>query len=347
MTGQSGIWAFRTASSPKRGAGHVARCLALAEELPGTARFFLDPDDVFAARIGQAGHASVLEQSRTSADRLLDFANTADCSGVVVDSYDLERDAIARLSGLPAVLKLDDGFGPVYGSVVLNAAVAEDRRFSELPAEARLFGPSYALLPHRFAVRNEAARHAGDAAIPTVARRVLIAMGARDSHNASMLALKACISLGLAGTVAMGRHADHLETVQAYCADRPDWRVEVDHPAIVDLYDSHDLAVGAAGQSLYERMACGLPSLILVLSDNQEGLAAAAEKAGACRIAGAIPDLTPALLADRIRTVIEDRALRASLRRAGLDHVDGQGATRAAKAVAELFDLESIREVSL
>lgn len=348
MTVSHGIWAFRTASSPARGAGHVARCLALAAALPGRKHFFLDPDDVFAGRIEQAGYACTMERSREDATRLLEFTGSTGDVGVIVDSYDLGPAAIAAVSALPTVLKLDDGIGPAFGHSVLNAAVESDERYAHLPPEKCFFGPKFALLPPEYAAVNREARvtmqvrkRGGESA------KVLIAMGARDSKNITMLAMKACRKLDVSVTVAIGPHADHLEAVREFCALQPNWTLAVGSTAMIELYLSHDVAVGAGGQSLYERMASGLPSIVVTLSDNQAGLVAAAERAGACRHVGLAETLHPDSLGLAIQDLLDDSAAYDALRRTGLDFVDGKGAARVADSLSSQLGMGLVREVSL
>lgn len=347
MTVSHGIWAFRTASSPARGAGHVARCLALAAALPGRKHFFLDPDDVFAGRIEQAGHACTPERSREDATRLLDFTRSTSGVGVIVDSYDLGPAAIAGVSALPSVLKLDDGIGPAYGNAVLNAAVESDERYSHLPPERCFFGPKFALLPPEYAAVNRDARVNALARKRGEPAKILIAMGARDSKNITMLAMKACRKLDIGVTVAIGPHADHLDAVRDFCASQPNWTLAVGSTEMIEHYVSHDLAVGAGGQSLYERMASGLPSIVVTLSDNQAGLVAAAERTGACRHAGLAERLDPDSLGQSIRDLLDDSAAYDALRRTGLDFVDGQGAARAADRLSSQLGMGLVREISL
>jgi len=340
-------WGLRVASSPRRGAGHVTRCIALAEALPGPSRFFLDPDDVWADRLTGRGHSVTLEADIGSADRMAASMRQGETAAAIVDSYDIDGDTGTALSRLGPVMKLDDGVGDVFGAAVLNAAVETDPRFDRLPAAARLFGPEFALLAPVFAQTNASEREAGDAKCPATAKRILIAMGARDSQNVTQLALQACEGLDAAVTVAIGAHADHIETVTKLVSKNPHWRLIVNAPSMTDLYVIHDLAIGAAGQSLFERMACGLPSLVVVQSDNQTKLAGAVAEAGACRLVGEAGGLTAKAIADAVRPLAENRADRLTIRRAGLSLIDGRGAERAARQLTELFGTDTTREISL
>ncbi|MFP3733021.1 glycosyltransferase, partial [Bacillus sp. SIMBA_006] len=56
-----------------------------------------------------------------------------------------------------------------------------------------------------------------------------------------------------------------------------------------------DLAIGAAGSTSWERCCLGLPTLMLILAENQEGIARALDAAGAAICLG-----RPEQLADRL-----------------------------------------------
>lgn len=146
-----------------------------------------------------------------------------------------------------------------------------------------LVGPQYALLRPEFAAlrAQSLARRQSKSQL----RRLLITMGGVDKDNATsqvLAALQSCsLSADLRVTVVMGPHAPWLAQVQAKAAQMP-WSTEVlvgvDNMA--QLMAESDLAIGAAGGTSWERCCLGLPTIQVVLAQNQEGIAQALSHAG-------------------------------------------------------------------
>jgi L-amino acid N-acyltransferase YncA len=97
---------------------------------------------------------------------------------------------------------------------------------------------------------------------------------------------------------------------------------------------SVDLAIGGVGVSAWERCVLGLPSLMVVMADNQEPAAAALASAGAARLVGRAGDVD---LAARLRahmvSLSDGVALEAMAVRA-VALCDGRGLPRVLRALA-------------
>ena len=88
--------------------------------------------------------------------------------------------------------------------------------------------------------------------------------------------------LTCASPVVMGPHAPWLAQVQAQVAHIP-WQTQVLVAVsnMAQLMSDIDLAIGAAGGTAWERCCLGLPTLMLVLAENQQAGAKALQSAGA------------------------------------------------------------------
>jgi UDP-2,4-diacetamido-2,4,6-trideoxy-beta-L-altropyranose hydrolase len=147
-----------------------------------------------------------------------------------------------------------------------------------------LNGPHYALLRPEFAALRPNSLQRRQA--PPALRQLLITMGGVDQPNATgkvLQALKTCtLPQECRISVIMGLTAPWLENVRELAAQMP-WPTEV----VVNVNDmaqrmaDSDLAIGAAGSTSWERCCLGLPTLMVVLADNQRGIASALENAGA------------------------------------------------------------------
>ena len=96
-----------------------------------------------------------------------------------------------------------------------------------------------------------------------------------------------------------------------------------------------DVAVSAAGSTLYELCACGLPAVTYVLADNQIQGAQAFEAAGLMLCAGDVrtePQVAKNVFA-RLERLSGDWAARQRMARRMQALVDGRGAARTVQAI--------------
>jgi UDP-2,4-diacetamido-2,4,6-trideoxy-beta-L-altropyranose hydrolase len=129
--------------------------------------------------------------------------------------------------------------------------------------------------------------------------------------------------------VVLGAGARSLANIQAVAARDSRVRPHIDTHSMAELIASAELAVGAGGSSAWERCTLGLPTVALILADNQRENTAALAMAGASlalEVNGELPDR----LAQAVAILAEDRAARLRMSRAAADLCDGLGADRVA-----------------
>ncbi len=156
-------------------------------------------------------------------------------------------------------------------------------------------------------------------------------MGGIDAPNATG-AMLAALPEGLQVTVVMGSAAPHLAAVRALAAQKGA-RVLVDTPDMADLMAEADLAIGGVGGSAWERCALGLPTLMVVLADNQAPAAASLAATGAAVLIGRAedPGLDAALHAALAGLASPGALAAMSAAAAGL--CDGGGVPRVVRAL--------------
>lgn len=149
-----------------------------------------------------------------------------------------------------------------------------------------LIGSKYALLRPEFAALRQYSLERRNSA---ELKHLLITMGGVDKDNATgevLAALKRCPLLADCKiTVVMGATAPWLTSVQEQAATLP-WEVtvRVNVSDMAQLMADSDLAIGAAGSTSWERCVLGVPTLMLVLADNQREIAMGLEVSGAAKL---------------------------------------------------------------
>jgi len=222
---------------------------------------------------------------------------------LVVDHYALnERWESVLLSHYKKLMVIDDLADRAHCCDVLL-----DQNLGRLPQDYAglvpphsqvLTGPHYALLRPEFAALRHYSLQRRQA--QPALRQLLISMGGADQDNATGQVLQALKTCALPAdsriTVVMGLTAPWLHNVQELAAQMP-WPTDV----VVNISNmaqrmaEADLAIGAAGSTSWERCCLGLPTLMVILADNQKPGAQALQAASAVCLLGAISDIAQQL----------------------------------------------------
>lgn len=358
------VIAFRTDASLQIGTGHVMRCLTLADALreQGAECIFICRPHTghLLELIAQRGHTAValpgLPADTTDVrgdtvhahwlgtDWPHDAADTRQALGaesvdwLVVDHYALDRRwEQAIRPNCQRLMVIDDlADRPHDCDLLLDqnlGRTVED--YSDLTPDnaTRLIGPQYALLRPEFAQLRSASQARR---VQPEFKRLLITMGGVDKDNATgqvLDALKACpLPEGLEITVVMGPHAPWLQHVQAQARQMP-WSTQVlaGVSNMAQLMTVSDLAIGAAGGTAWERCCLGLPSLILVLADNQQAGAIALQKLGAGLAMNGVEVIRNLLQGASMKNMMSSLLL--DLGQAAQQVTDGLGATRVTQEI--------------
>jgi UDP-2,4-diacetamido-2,4,6-trideoxy-beta-L-altropyranose hydrolase len=332
-------------AGPAVGGGHVMRSLTLAGalEAQGASCRFVSPP---AAETILAAFAP--ETARTPAASSVPGDLAATVAGqrfdaVVFDHYGLgEAEHRAMSQGKPGLAIDDLADRPLKADLVLDSGPA--RRAEDydglIPEGARLLlGPQYApVRPEFAALRETALAWRGDPV-----GRVLVSLGLTDVDGITgrvVERLRPKVSdVGI--DVVLGAEAPSLASLSKIA--RRDTRIvlHVDSPHMARLTAEADAAIGAAGSSTWERCTLGLPTLMLVLAENQRAAAETlAEREAALVVDAGAPDFEP--LFDRaLMRITTDAALRRQLATASAELCDGLGAPRVAEAFLKLIAARS------
>jgi UDP-2,4-diacetamido-2,4,6-trideoxy-beta-L-altropyranose hydrolase len=312
------------------------RSLTLAGALSaqGAACTFMGPPAVTALLDAFAPGAARLAAASTEARDLAAAVGTEQFDAVVFDHYGLSaRDHRAMGQGRP-VLVIDDLADRPHGAdIVVDSGPgrkAEDYD-GRIPEEARLLlGPNFApVRPEFAALRETALAWRGEPV-----QRILVAMGLTDVGGiTARIVERLRPRIGEAGLdIVLGAGAPSLAGLTKVARRDGRLAVHVDTPHMARLTAEADIAVGAAGSSAWERCTLGLPTLMIVLAENQRPAAEALAERSAALVAD-ISSLDFEAQFDRALTrLMVDADLRRRLAAASSDLCDGLGAGRVATA---------------
>jgi len=270
------------------------------------------------------------------------FAELFDPDIVVIDHYRAaEREEAALRTRSRRIVAIDDLADRRHACDLLVdpgfGRRAEDYEGLAPEGCPTLVGPDYALVRPDFAAARPRAlsRRARHGPV----RRALVALGLTDVGGVTARVVES-LAPGLQDfrlDVVLSGSAPSLDAVSVLAGRDRRIRLHVDTSEMASLTADADVAVGAGGSSVWERACVGLPSLCLVLAENQAAMARSLAEAGACIAVDARAPDFEAELAKAWRRLLDDADLRWSLSRRSSELCDGRGAERVADAILGLL----------
>lgn len=317
----SPVVAFRADASLDIGTGHVMRCLTLANALrkEGVRCVFISREhpgnllslirdqgfEAFSLPLESSVQPESVEKKPShaawlgtnwakDAQQTIAVLGSESIEWLVVDHYALDARWESALKGKSKkLLVIDDLADRKHDCDLLldqNLGRTSEHYAHLVPVRCKvLIGPKFALLRPEFSESRPYSLNRRKAA---VLKHLLISMGGVDKGNATSLLLDSLLDCELPKdcriTVVMGPHAPWLAEVQER-AERMPWSTEVRVGVsnMASLMAESDLAIGAAGTTAWERCCIGLPTLTMVLADNQRDGATALEATGSILTIGA------------------------------------------------------------
>ena len=320
----------RTEASSQIGMGHFMRCFAIAEEARalGIEVTFLvnEIGDTVAARLAQIGAKGVAIDGAlgSTADFMsMGAFGLTRRDWLLIDSYAATEDYIALQGNAARVAVLDDlnALERFDCEMIINPAQAARPADYERKTRAKLLlGADYALIRKEFL----------EVATPIMKKAAVTVMfGGSDPTqltgrcaevlHAALPGVEIRLIAGPANT-----HTSRLIELQRL--ERI--RLFVSPDSVADILAGSALVITAAGGSVGEVAAMGLPALVLVVYDNQ----VAALKACPFPVIDARAGL-PDDLGAQVKALMDDPALRADIARKAHAVVDGLGPMRIVEAM--------------
>jgi len=353
--------AFRLDASVRIGTGHLARCLALANQLrqhgvEQTLFICRELAPLLAEQIRSQNHGIVQLPAPTIslAPRSEDVAHTewlsvtphqdaeesASALGgqwdfLVMDHYGIDhRWQRAMRTCAQRLIMIDDLADRTHDCDMLldqNVYAMDCSRYAgRIPPHCdMLLGPRYALLRPDFAMPT---------ALTVRGRlRLNLLMGGTDPDGATLWALAAIAPLcgAISVDVIAGAANPHLHAIRKKCTALPSVTLYVQPSNMAELFDQADLAIGAGGSAALERCSRGLPQILMSFADNQRATCAAFARAGVAVNLGDMKEIDEAMLLHTVTALLAAPTRLAEMRNQGRLLVDGHGAARVAATILE------------
>lgn len=302
---------FRVDASIEMGIGHLMRCLTLADalEVEGAQCHFVCREHpgnlipqivsrghqvhplplcqtIYRADEAQADKSQPAHAYWLGCDWLTDARQTLNCIGslnahwLIVDHYALDECWEKELRPVcKKIMVIDDLADRNHDCDLLLdqnlGRQAQDYKGLVTGCYLFLLGPKYALLRPEF---GELREYSLNRRAKPKFKRLLISMGGVDKDNVTGNLLSELSQCTLPNdvfiSVVMGASAPHIKRVCQQVRTMP-WLTEVliGINNMAQLMTDSDLAIGAAGSTTWERCCLGVPTITIILAENQREVA--------------------------------------------------------------------------
>lgn len=357
-------YVIRADGNSNIGAGHLMRCLTIAMEL----KECIDPRDKIIFVCADRDGASLVENRGftacclgTAYDRM-DAETTSleqtfhqimkdgtRLKWILVDSYYITDGYLAFLSQFAKVAVMDDlAQKPLRSDLVINYNLYAIEAYENMPGKEilkeTLLGADYVPLRRQFQGPGNNETLSGGQKITEEkthqVRNVLITTGGADQDNIGGRILeKLAVKYDTAKFhLVAGRYHPQIGWLEALAGEHKNIEIHVDVQDMASLMKQCDLSITAGGTTIYELCALGVPLVCFSYAKNQEQLCTYMEKlVGGC-YAGEWhknQQKTMEKLCELFEQMYENEKLRKQAGRKQMLVVDGMGAGRIAKKLAE------------
>ena len=347
---------IRADASVSIGTGHIMRMIALGQawQAQGGEVHFLCAEitPALEQRLASEGfHLSRIHATLGSPEdlsetmRLISETLQTDRQNarVVLDGYHFGSDYQLGIKATGFKLLVVDDYGHAdfyHADWVLNQNISarEELYAKRSPDTKLLLGPKFAMLRKEFLDYKGWQRE-----IAPVAKKILVTLGGSDPDNVTLKVIQALIDLDLHAKVVIGGSNPHLCEIENFIQGQNDStaliEVIVNATNMPELMAWADIAVAAAGSTCWELAFMGLPSLFVILAENQVAIAKELESAGFGVCLGRGVDFDKGELQIALRRILESAAQRHRASIAGRNLVDGMGCHR---TVCQLYQTSPI-----
>ena len=353
---------IRADSTTQIGTGHIMRCIALAQawqdhggkvifishcESEALHQRIIDEGFDFISVENPHPNPDDLFQTLAYLKRLSPFTFHLSPAWFVLDGYHFTPDyqKAIRDTGILLLVIDDMNHLPHYhADILLNQNINAPGLHYHCDEDATLLlGTRYVLLRREFLKYRDFKRQ-----IPERAKNILVTLGGGDPDNVTIKVIEAIKLLNnqnLEVKVVVGPSNPHVAEIKnsmlsALC---PMHCIE-NAENMPELMVWADMAISAGGSTCWELAFMGLPSLLVILAENQVELAEHLETQRAAVNIGWCNMFSSEQLSAKINVLIRDKNLRKSISKNASSLVDGKGASRV--TIVMICNLITLRRVT-
>ena len=334
---------FRANGSRDIGLGHIVRCLTLAEELKNRD----SSSDILFITGHKEGQEVIAKRGYrvvgTQTDEILQIKELGGSGTLLItDFLDTDHAYMSRIKEIAnlKVICIDNNthLKKIDADMLINANVFDEGETKTIGLTRYYLGPKYVILRKEFELAHREGKKIKDNV-----GTILVVSGGADFARQSLIlnSVKTLRKIGeeIGVHLIIGPAFQYKNELNDLLSKtNRHFYVSYNPPNLVDIMKSADMAITAAGITLYELATLGIPSIaipqITPKTSHQEDIARSFERYGACINLGKFPNNE--LVYVETTKLMEDKSLREQLSDNGKALVDGEGLGRTIRLISEL-----------
>ncbi|BAY60649.1 glycosyltransferase family 28 protein [Calothrix brevissima NIES-22] len=328
---------IRTDASIEIGTGHLMRCLALAQvcQNAGYQPIFMMANAVPVLEqrllsermkiIRLSASIGTVEDAQETANR----AKELNANWIVLDGYNFGEQYQQVIKSYGIRLLFIDDYGHAnyyYADLILNHNIyANEAMYPNRDVDTELLlGTGYTLL------RSEFLQWKGwERSLCSKANKILVTLGGSDADNVTLKVIQALQLVAideLEAIVVVGGSNPHYEQLRLASQNSQfPIRLEKNVTNMPELMAWADVAITAGGSTCWELAFMGLPSVILILAENQRAIAQKLDQMKVSINLGWHEDVSISEIALAISDLLIATHIRVEMNQLGQKLIDGQG----------------------
>jgi UDP-2,4-diacetamido-2,4,6-trideoxy-beta-L-altropyranose hydrolase len=270
--------------------------------------------------------------------------------GLIIDHYDIDisweyplRKYAKRL------MVIDDLANRKHDCDLLldqNYSKIDNRYNGLIPDKCiQLLGSEYAILRPQFQKARENLRER-DGGV----NRILVFMGGADPQNVTSKVLRAIHMLersDIAVDVVVGNLSPYHDEIKTLTSNMPNTICHHNVENMAKFMSSADLCIGAGGTTTWERCCVGLPTITIILAENQKNISESLDKEGALINLGWYHNVIENNIKEKIEGLIDSPREMATMSEKSRSLVDGEGVSRVVDTITSIVGNRSLYEFTL
>ncbi len=343
---------FRVEAGNKIGMGHLVESICLANSLrskvKGEIIFLINGFTPALDIIKKSGYNYHIVKDNLNEqheiDTVLNLVKKYESQVLIIDRFFTESSYLQKVkSGVEKlVVILDDAeHRSVSGDIVVNFNIVQDSSYySTLPPSETHYciGPKYMLLPeelHEFWKKEKT--------IPQVCGTIFVNQGGSDPYGLTIKIIKGLERLNLKqkvivvlGPALLPQHKKEIETLKPNLRNSYQFEWNISQKRMYLLMLESDVAITAAGNTLYELAIFGVPSIVVCHHERHNMVANKFEDKKSAINLGIGSDLPDNVIAKEVETLLSSKEKRWLLSHNIKKIVDGFGSKRVTEKILEL-----------
>ena len=246
-------------------------------------------------------------------------------NSVLIDSYNINISDIEKIKKIPTAIIIDEDIKIKANMIICSQPI----KLKHINGVQYLSGPKYAPISDKYFYEKK----------ENINKIILVSFGSVDSYGVTLKVIQAIKNILLKNNyefkviITLGRYSPIIQHVKLAIKNLSNFKLIIDSSSMKEIYNKSIISIGAPGLSYLERMATGLPSLLVAQNDKHIKLINSWVNLGCCIKAN--NNVTS--IEYNLKRLLTNNVLRRNIINNGVNLIDGEGSSRIAKHIDKLI----------